>query len=385
MKFRIVDNQSFVLQMRLTQFHLVLKRPLLKMIKKVFLFLSFVIYSNYAFSQADTLVLSNNDLIVGEIKSLDKNIVLIETDYSDVDFKITWNKIKRLYSQTNYLITLSDGTRYNGRIRSLNDSIIEIDTRMPDLIIKFSKKIQKLENPLEDKVEITKSRIVYFKALDEGFWSRLSLNFDLGLNITKSNDFRQFTFNTGIGYLADRWKSNLTFSKLQSVQNETDPINRTELAAQLNYFLPKDWYILYYLNMLSNTEQLIDLRTSNMVGLGKYIVHTNKTYLGFSAGVNFNNEKFTGEESATQSGEAFFGAQYNIFNIGDLDLLTTAVAYPSLTEKGRFRTDFKFDIRYEFKFDLYFKIGSTFNYDNQPTEGASTNDYVFQTTIGWKL
>jgi putative salt-induced outer membrane protein YdiY len=122
-----------------------------------------------------------------------------------------------------------------------------------------------------------------------------------------------------------------------------------------------------------------------MIGVGNYLIHTNKTYFGVSAGVNFNNEKFTGDETATQSGEAFFGAQYNIFNIGDLDILTNVVAYPSLTEKGRFRSDFKLDFRYEFKFDLYFKVGTTMNYDNQPTEGASELDYIFQTTVGWKL
>ncbi len=346
----------------------------------VFVFCAFT-----AEAQNDTLILNNNDLIVGEIKNMDKNILGIETDYSDVDFKITWSGIKRVYSKINYLITLSDGRRYNGRIRSINDSIVEIDTYMPNTVIKFSKKTENLEKPANDRVEVLKSEIVYLNSLDEGFLSRLSFNFDVGTNLTKANDFRQFTFNTALGYLADRWKVNMSFNNLRSTQEDVDPIKRTELGTQFNYFLPKDWYLLYYLNMLSNTEQLIDLRTSNMVGLGKYVVHTNKTYLGFSAGVNFNNEKFTGEESATQSGEAFLGAQYNIFDIGDLDLLTTVVAYPSFTEKDRLRTDFKFDIRYEFKFDLFFKIGTTVNYDNQPTEGASTVDYIFQTTVGWKL
>ena len=336
-------------------------------------------------AQTDSLILSNNDLIIGEIKSMDKNILGIETDYSDVDFKIKWGNIKRIYSKTNYLITLSDGRRYNGRIGSVNDSIVEIDTRMPDMVLKFSKNRENIEQPTGNKVEVLRNQIVYLNALDEGFWSRLSLNFDVGTNITKANDLRQFTFNTGIGYLADRWKANLTFNTMRSTQRDVEPTKRTELGATYNYFLPKDWYLMYSLSMLSNTEQLLDLRTSNMVGVGKYLIHTNKAYLGFSGGINFNNEKFLSDQSATQSGEAFFGAQFNIFDIGDLDVLTTLTAYPSLTENRRLRTDFKFDIRYEFKFDLYFKVGTTMNYDNQPTEGASELDYIFQTTVGWKL
>ncbi|OOG76914.1 DUF481 domain-containing protein [Algoriphagus sp. A40] len=350
---------------------------------KIFSLLFFVVSGVNA--QTDTLVLSNNDLIIGEIKSMNKNILGIETDYSDVDFKIKWGNIKRVYSKTNYLITISDGSRYNGKIRSINDSIIGIDAVMPDLVLKFSKNREDIEQPVGGKVEVPRNQIVYLNALDEGFWSRLSLNFDIGTNLTKANNLRQLTFNAGVGYLADRWKGNLTFNALRSTQDDVEPIKRTEVGAIYNYFLPKDWYLIYSLNMLSNTEQLIDLRTSNMVGVGNYVVHTNRSYLGFSAGVNFNNEKFQGDEKATQSGEAFLGAQYNIFDIGDLDLLTNVTVYPSMTEKGRLRTDFKFDIRYEFKFDLYFKVGTTMNYDNQPTEGASELDYIFQTTIGWSL
>ena len=34
---------------------------------------------------------------------------------------------------------------------------------------------------------------------------------------------------------------------------------------------------------------------------------------------------------------------------------------------------------------MIFNLGFTLNYDNQPAEGATENDYVFQTTIGWEL
>jgi hypothetical protein len=122
-----------------------------------------------------------------------------------------------------------------------------------------------------------------------------------------------------------------------------------------------------------------------MLGAGKYLVHTNRVYLGFQGGFNLNNEKFNTQENSNRSAEAFIGAGYNIYDIGDLDLLSTLMVYPSLSTKGRLRSDFKLDIRYEFKFDLFFKIGTTLNYDNQPTEGASTLDYIFQTTLGWKL
>jgi putative salt-induced outer membrane protein YdiY len=379
----LVEHLSFKLNFP-PQFFLHIKSLMKVMRGKGFLFISLLIISLPCYSQTDTLILKNNDLIIGEIKSMDKGILGIETDYSDQDFKISWLRIKRIISPTNYLITLSDGRRYNGKIKSLNDSIIEIDTYLPEAVIKFSKKTENVEKPQDNRVEVESHEIVYLNALDEKFWSRLSLYIDIGTDITKANDLRQFTINTGTGYLADRWKSNITFNNLRSSQAKTEPIKRTEFAGNFNFFLPKDWFVLYNLNMLSNTEQLLDLRTSNMIGMGKYLIHSNQTYFAFQGGLNLNNEKFQ-KKSSIQSGELFLGAQYNVYDIGDLDLITTAVIYPSLTEKRRFRTDFKVDIRYEFKFDLFFKIGSSLNYDNQPTEGASKTDYIFQTTVGWKL
>jgi len=72
--------------------------------------------------------------------------------------------------------------------------------------------------------------------------------------------------------------------------------------------------------------------------------------------------------------------------MGDLDLTTSLYGYPSLTQKGRFRTDFNFDVRYEFAFDLSFGVGFTLNYDSKPpVTGASKSDYILQTTIGWEL
>ena len=90
--------------------------------KKWQLFSIFFFLSFGALAQTDSLVLSDNDLIIGEIKKMDKNILTIETDYSDVDFKIKWGNIKRVYSKTSYLITLSDGRRYNGRIQIFDEN-----------------------------------------------------------------------------------------------------------------------------------------------------------------------------------------------------------------------------------------------------------------------
>lgn len=115
------------------------------------------------------------------------------------------------------------------------------------------------------------------------------------------------------------------------------------------------------------------------------MIHTNSTYFGFYGGAAANVESFIESSSPDRkSGEAFFGLELNLFDIGDLSLLTNATGYPSLTESGRFRLDIKFDLKYDLPLDFYIKTGTTVNYDNKPIAGAGKLDYVIQTGIGWE-
>ena len=71
-----------------------------------------------------------------------------------------------------------------------------------------------------------------------------------------------------------------------------------------------------------------------------------------------------------KSWEGFLGCELNLFNMGDLSLLTQIVAYPSFTESGRWRSDFSFDAKYDLPLDFYVKLGYTLNFDNRPAEGS---------------
>jgi hypothetical protein len=172
---------------------------------------------------------------------------------------------------------------------------------------------------------------------------------------------------------------------VSSVQDEVEPVRRSDMTVTYRYFLPRDWFVFADVSLLSNTEQKLDLRTNAKGGLGKFVFHTNAKYWGVYGGFSVNNEKFSTEESSKQSLEGYFGTSLNLFDIGDLSLLTQANAYPSITESGRWRADFKIDLKYDLPLDFYVKFGYTLNYDNQPVEGASSSDYVFQTSVGWEL
>jgi uncharacterized protein DUF481 len=319
------------------------------------------------YGQNDSLILNNDDVIVGEIKDMTKGILKIETDYSDDDFTIEWFGIKGIYSETIFLISTNEGARFSGHIKSVNADTMEIST-----IEGF-------------RFKIAKRNIVYIKSLDSGFWSKLSASIDFGFNFTKASNLKQLSIRSNLGYFSEKWSANVVYDEVNSTQDDVDPIQRTDVSATFRRLLPHDWYTLTSLTFLSNTEQLLDLRTNAKLGMGNFVIHTNRKYWGFNAGASFNNEKFTSETEAKQSIEGFFGTELNLYDIGDLSLLTVATAYPSITDKGRWRGEFKFDLKYDLPLDFYIKTGFTYNYDNQPVEGASESDYVLQTSFGWEL
>ena len=328
----------------------------------------FIIVAHPVFSQHDSLILKNKDVIVGEIKALDKGVLTIETGYSKTDFTIEWSGIKEIYSNTRFLVTLKDGSRINGTFRSLDSArkiiITDIDGR---------------------KTETTFEDIVYLKGLKSSFWSRVHANIDLGLSITKANNLKQYNVRSGFGYLADKWLADVSYDDTRSWQDSVAETKRTEAGASFTYFLPKDWYLLAALNTLANTEQALKLRFTAKLGGGKYLVHTNKSYWGVGGGGSFNNETFTNGTSSRSSMEGYLGTEVNLFDIGDFSLLSNLYVYKSFTESGRWRSDFKLDTKYDLPLDFYIKFGITLNYDNQPAVVGKETDYVYVFSIGWEL
>ena len=336
--------------------------------KFIFLFL-LLLLENTAFAVNDTLVVNNGDALVGEIKTMERSVVKMETDYSDSDFMIDWDQVTEIYSDRLFVVTTDEGNRYYGKIRT------EVSNKTMVTVT---------EDTARHSVKITD--IVYLTQVDKDFISRLSASIDIGFSKAKSNNLTQLYINSFIGYLTESWSTNITYNGLSSTQTDVDPTTRNEGAITFRYFLPDDWFAIASYSLLQNDEQKLKLRSIVQGGVGNYIIRTNSIYLSAAVGAAWNNENYTEPDIPSRnSAEGFAGIELNLYNIGDLSLLTNLIVYPSFTDKGRIRSDFNFDLKYDLPLDIYFKLGYTLNYDNQPVEGASDVDYLFQTSVGWEL
>lgn len=334
-------------------------------------------------AQNDTLYLNNGDLIVGDLKSMDKGVLTIDPSYADSDFKITWEDIAEMKAFQRYLITLSDGRRITGTFRSQGEGQLLI------------------YNEDGTDIRVDQNEVVNIRSVDNGgFLSRLSANVDFGLSLTKANNQQQLNGNIRLAYLEDRWSADFYYNTLITTQDGVGDIQRNDGGLGYRYFLPKDWNLSVDVDFLSNTEQSLELRTTAMLGVGNYLKHTNSLYWNVFGGAAFTGESFSpvfDPETNTNitapdrsSMEAFFGSELNLYDIGDLNLYTLLIVYPTLVsaesvESGRLRTDFRFDAKYDDIFidDFYVRAGFRLNYDNRPAEAGRDVDYIFTTGFGW--
>ena len=336
------------------------------MMKKATIIIIILLAFGYAKAQ-DTLITTDNTILVGEIKSMDKGVLVIETDFSDDDFKITWLKVQKLSSQRNFRIILDSDARYYGTILFENGKLTIQD-----------------EEKGNQSVEV--DDIVYMKQVDDGsVFDLINLSLDVGYSYTNANNLQQLNGNLNADYTQNHWGVSLYASTVTSVQTDVSPVIRNTGGLGFQVFMKYGFFGDLGADYYSNTEQSMKLRSNYNVSLGKYIYRSNRQYFNATAGAAFLIEDYSDTLTDRTSYEGKLGLEYNMFDMGDLNLFTSVNIFPSFTEKGRMRTEFKLDVKYDLPRDFYIKGSLNYNYDNRPAAGVTFDDYVYTFGIGWEL
>lgn len=332
------------------------------------------------YAQIDSIRFDNDQLIIGEIKLLDKGVLKIETDYSDSDFLIEWKKVSWLRTQSHFQIAMKDGVQHFSTISSINDSISLIVYDYNYLLPARTE----ADTIVGGLMAISTDEIVYLNAYDDKFKDRFSAAIDVGMDLAKAQNLRTITTRSMIGYKADKWSTDISFNTLQTTQDSTEAIKRSDGVLNYRYHLPRKWYLISTLSMLSNSEQKLDMRYNAQQGLGLFILRTNSAYWGGKLGANRNVERYNNETDDRNTWEAYFGTEIELYDIGDFSFSTNIMFYQGITEYKRQRVDASLDLKYDLPFDLYIRIGTSVNYDKIPADGADEYDYVLQTGFGWE-
>ena len=319
-----------------------------------------------AFAQ-DVIVLKNGDRISGEVKKMEAGDVHIDAGYGENIFIIDWEEVERIESPAYFSVETAGGNRLSGSIRTDPEASTRILVENQGAIV-----------PLEH------SELVALTPIDAGFWGRFGTSVDFGMSLTKANETKQFNTRATASYLTDDWSLEGNVDSLFNTREEVPKTKRNELGTNFRYFITERWFSVTFGSFLQSDELQLDLRSTIGSGIGRYLVRNNRWLLSINGGGAWTNENFEDPlVSNKNSGEALGAIEFNAFNIGDLNILALFSVFPSLSDLGRVRMNFRNDFKWDLPQDLYFSVGFTNNFDSSPPTGTPNNDYIFSTSVGW--
>ena len=132
----------------------------------------FISAEGVAHAAKDVVVTTSGDRLVGEIKSVEKDVLTFSTDYSDADFKIKWEKVASIESDRQFLVETFDGKRLSGALKADPPKKAAVRSATPSV-------------PLPD--------VSMVQPFERTFWSRFDVGLDFGYSLTKTNSAKQLS------------------------------------------------------------------------------------------------------------------------------------------------------------------------------------------------
>jgi len=313
----------------------------------------------------DVVITTSGDRLVGEIQKVEKDVLIFSTDYSDADFKIKWEKIASIESARRFLVETFDGRRLSGSLKPAPEKtpivqIAETSVKLPEV---------SAAQPIE-----------------RTFWSRFDAGLDFGYSMTRTNSATQLSLGTNLTYRDEHHVDVVFANVFRSSQEDVPDTQRWDISNDFRRLLGSRWYVNTTQDFLNSEEQGLDLRTTIGGGGGRYLLRSSSQHLALGAGLAWNNENYTDPALPTKnSAEAYLGTEFMTEKLKVTDLITRLTYFPSLTTSGRYRLTHRFDLDFNLPGDWYFRVGLFDNYDSDPPEGFSKNDYGWSNAFGFKF
>ena len=319
--------------------------------------------------KTDTVIFINGDKLTGEVKSLRRGRLNLNTDATGT-IGIEWDKVSGVVSNQKIQVETSNGTRYFGSITFSKET--------PGLTVVTA------DGPLT----LDTKRVIIMEPIEDRSIHALDVDLSLGYNFTKAGGVTQGSLGVNMDYRSLIRIESLKFSTTLSDSETQESSKRTNLGLQHTRLWKNRWFSNGTLSFDQNDELGLDLRTSLGAGGGRYLVQSNSMLWSLEGGLQVSRENLVSEIEDTDSLEATFTAIFDwfLFQDPEFDWSTTLQLIPSLTESGRVRSEFETALKWELISDLKWGISLYASFDNQPqSQGGSTSDYGVDTTITYEF
>jgi hypothetical protein len=316
--------------------------------------------------KTDTIYLYNGDRITCEVKQLLLGKLTVKT--SDIGtLTIKWHRVASIVAKQTMEIILRDQTKRYGTISKADSAGY--------VILSYGLMV-------EEVVPIM--NIVALNQVAKNFWSGINGSVSYGLSYAKGTSNLQSTFIANAKLRTNNFLNQINLNSI--ISNNQESVSRKQDAGYtLSYYFKKRTFVGFLAGWQQNTELGIENRIITGLNYGYVALRTNSNLLKLSLGSSVNIEEDNQNNTSTDL-EAVLTSNYNLYLFAHpkITISASAIAYPSLTSWGRFRSDLNSSVSWEIFSDFTFSLTIYFNSDNQPSSTtASTTDWGTTTSIGY--
>lgn len=319
-------------------------------------------------AKTDIVYLKNGDRVTGEVKTLDRGRLEFSTDHMGTVY-IEWEDIAEVTSDTGQAVELTNGQRFYGPLaKGASEDMVAVDTDAGNVGV----------NILD---------IVSMYPVEASFWDRLDISASLGFSWDKGSDVGKYNLGIDTVLRNPRFLSRASFVSELTTQQSASTTTRASLDANHLVFHQDKRYHAYFGSMENNDELGLDLRVLLGAGYGAIPIRSPRNLLSIGAGLAVNHEiPVDGPEENNIEAVGMMTYDYYKYSHPVRTLTSTLRVFPSLTQPGRWRSNFNTDFRLELFADLYWKMSLFATYDNEPaSEDASKSDYGVTSSLAYKF
>ena len=322
----------------------------------------------------DTVVMRNGDRFTGEIKKLDHGILYFKSSYMLESVQLDWAQVDDLQSKDEFFVALQSGKRYTGRIEKIGGT----QSQAPVVHLDVDSRA----------VEIKQADVISIQQSERTFWSQLNGSVDYGLSYSSGNSALSSSLGANVEYQRTKDYVGLATSSQFSSQSNGPSTNRYTVDGQYFRLLSPQWFYGGLVDLLKSDQQDLKLRITFGAAFGRTVIRTDRTSFRMFAGIVFSRERYFPQENITpvnQNAVGLLGMRFYTFRFKVLDIRSSLLVYPSLTDTGRVRVSSDSDMHIELVKDFYWDFHLYENFDSRPPVHAPRNDLGITTGFGWKF
>jgi hypothetical protein len=316
-------------------------------------------------AKTDVVVISNGDHFTGEVKSLDRGRLKLNTDNAG-DIYIEWDKIRRVVSSAQFDIETVSGHHELGSLRST-----EQDVKLHVI-------------GAQDSAALDFGSVVRITPLKTTFWGKIDGSVDVGTSFALANHLSQFNTAASATYRERKYSLGMATNSTLIHQDNVPDTRRGSLGLTYARFFDNRWQAQGAVRFERNDQLGLDLRASADGGVGRFLLQSNSALLDVGAGLSGNRER-RADGSSTFNLEAIVTTDYSSFVYDSPKVNVDAYLrlYPSLSTWGRLRLEASAVAKREVVKDLFVGLNGVESYDNQPPEGVTNTDWNLYLSLGW--